>query len=144
MENWTEIGNLRRIQKFELLLNSVATFFKGHSAKTDRVAAIKLIHGVLTSVGKGEFLAMTQTNATRPHQQLQLEETRTYQSADLLLPVGSRAGCSFDHGGRLVVCQFLDAALTCYYVTDLRRRTEKLVSQTNTSHPGAAKATFPP
>lgn len=50
-----------------------------------------------------------------------------YQAADLLLPVGSRAGRGFDHGGRLVVCQFLDAALTCYYVTDLRRRTEELV-----------------
>lgn len=78
-------------------------------------------------------------------QQLQLlqQEKSTYQSADLLLPVGGGAGRRFDHGGRLVVCQFLDAALTCYYVTDLRRTTEELVSETAISREEQSPCSFP-
>lgn len=43
-----------------------------------------------------------------------------HQPADLLLPVGGGARRGFDHGGRLVVCQLLDAALTGHNVADLQ------------------------
>ena len=46
-------------------------------------------------------------------------EAATHQSADLLLSVWGRAGRGFDHGGRLVVCQLLDAALAGHNVTHL-------------------------
>lgn len=43
----------------------------------------------------------------------------THQSADLFLSVRGGACGRFDHGGRLVVCQFFDTALSSYDVTDL-------------------------
>ena len=46
-----------------------------------------------------------------------------HQSADLLLPVGGRASCGFDHGGGLVVGQLLDTALAHNNVAHLRRNT---------------------
>lgn len=142
VENWTETGHMWPIQKFELLLNSIVTFFPQRALKNgpSRCYEAKLIHCVLLSLWKDEFIVMKQILHVPAedvaHQQLQLlqQEKSTYQSADLLLPVGSRAGCSFDHGGCLVVCQFLDAALTCYDVTDLWRRTEELVSEPKISH----------
>ena len=47
--------------------------------------------------------------------------TLTHQPADLLLPVGGRASCGFDHGGGLIICQLLDASLTSYNVTHLQQ-----------------------
>lgn len=44
---------------------------------------------------------------------------QAHQPADLFLSVGCRASCCFDHGGGLVICQFLDASLTSYNVTHL-------------------------
>lgn len=45
----------------------------------------------------------------------------THQPADLLLPVGGRASCGFDHSGGLIICKLLDASLTSYNVTYLKR-----------------------
>ncbi len=45
----------------------------------------------------------------------------THQPADLLLSVGRGASCGFDHSGGLIICQFLDASLTCYNVTNLEQ-----------------------
>ncbi len=49
-------------------------------------------------------------------------EVSTHQSADLLLSVWCWSRGGFDHGGRLIICQFLDAPLPCYNIAHLREQ----------------------
>lgn len=46
----------------------------------------------------------------------------TYQLANLILTVRCRPGCGTYHSGGLIVCQFLNASLSGYYVTDLDKK----------------------
>lgn len=45
----------------------------------------------------------------------------TYQFTNFVLPVWCRSGCGTDHCGGLIVGQLFDAALSCHYVTHLKR-----------------------
>lgn len=45
--------------------------------------------------------------------------SRTHQPTDLLLPVGRRASCGFNHSGGLIICQLFNAPLTRYNVAHL-------------------------
>ena len=65
----------------------------------------------------------TLASETLQHSSLQPPGGAPHQPADLLLSVGGRASCGFDHGGGLIICQLLDAPLPCYYVTHLKRDT---------------------
>lgn len=63
----------------------------------------------------------------------------THQPADLFLSVGGRARRGLDHGGRLVVCQLLDAALAGHDVTDLRSVRTHLAGYIGITRTGESK-----
>lgn len=48
-----------------------------------------------------------------------------HQPADLFLSVGRRASRGLDHGGGLVICQFLDTSLSGYNVAHLTKKTKE-------------------
>lgn len=63
----------------------------------------------------------------------------THQPANLFLSVGGRARRGLDHGGRLVVCQLLDAALAGHDVADLRSVRMHLAGYTGITQMGESK-----